>query len=107
MTTGIIIKVNNFGVTFTFTIKNADGTLRDLSGLTLTLYVWTAEVTPTMLFSGTCTADPVLTGVCYYLVTPTDFTAIGVYNAEIELTDSGTYLEDTDTFTINCIPQHP
>jgi hypothetical protein len=107
MTTGLVIKRGNFGMTLTFTIKNADGTLRDLSGQTITLYVWTAEVTPTLSFSGACTSPLPTTGVCYYLVTSTDFSKTGVLNAEIELTSGTALLEDTDTFTINVIPDHP
>ncbi len=110
MPSGLVVKVNNFGFALTFTIVNADGTVRDLSGETLTIYCWTQEEDPTLQFSGTCTSALTATGVCTYMVQQTDFSITGTFDAEIEMTagtPTPTYLEDTETFSINVIAAHP
>jgi hypothetical protein len=110
MPSGLVVKVNNFGFALTFTIVNADGTVRDLSGETLTIYCWTQEEDPTLVFSGSCTSAFPLTGVCIYMVQLGDFATTGTFDAEIEMTAGTptlTYLEDTETFSINVIRRHP
>jgi hypothetical protein len=117
MPAGIVVKVNNFGFNLTFTVVNADGTRRDLSGMTLTLYVYTQEQEPSMLFYGVCTLltqSGLTLGQCTYAVLPTDLSQIGTFNAELEMTipnlsppPSLLFLEDTETFSFNIIPQHP
>jgi hypothetical protein len=107
MPAGLVVKVNNFGFLFTFTVQNADGSARDLTGLTVTLYVYTQDQTPTLLFSGVCAVQaPATAGICTYMVVSGNFPNIGTYNAELELTQSTSYLEDTETFTIDVIPNH-
>jgi hypothetical protein len=115
MPSGLVVKVNNFGFALTFTILNADGTPRDLTGETATLWVFTQEEEPTISFSGTCTTsvDPV-TGIrciCTYIVAQGDFSITGTFDAEVEMTTGFapiyTYLEDTETFSINVIARHP
>lgn len=111
MPSGLIVKVNNFGFDLTFTIVNADGTPRDLTNLAIALYVFTQEEDPVLLFSGSCTPNiNPLTGICTYTVLSTDFSQVGTFDAEIELTQGSpvfTYLEDTETFSINVMRQHP
>jgi hypothetical protein len=115
MPAGLVVKVNNFGFDLTFSIQNANGTPRDLTGMNVTLYVYTQEQEPTMLFSGACTNSLTPTdGTCTYLVASTDLSKIGTYDAELEMTISAmpytppyTFLEDTETFSFNIIPQHP
>jgi len=115
MPTGLIVKVNNFGFPLTFTVLNADNTPRDLTGKTVYLYVFTQEQNPTLLFSGACVlltqSGPTL-GQCTYAVQSSNFSTIGTYDAELELTIPAppgpfSFLEDTETFTINVIPRHP
>lgn len=113
MPAGLVVKVNNFGFILTFTILNADGTPFDLTSLFETLYVYTQEQFPVLLFSGACTSLAPTTGVCTYTVATSDFPTIGVYNAEISITDVAPptlptilYLE-TETFNINVILGHP
>jgi hypothetical protein len=112
MPVGLIVKVNNYGYVLTFTIENADGSIRDLTGLTTTLYVWTTEQVPTLLFSGNCVVDVTpTTGKTRYTVVSGNFPTIGTFNAEIELTigigPAFAFLEDTETFSINVIVRHP
>ena len=114
MVSGLLVKVNNFGFDFTFTIQNADGTPFDLTGLFVTLYVFTQEQDPTLLFSGACTPSlPLSAGICTYSVIAGNFSTTGTFNAELEMTDVApptppiSVLVDTETFTINIIPRHP
>lgn len=116
MPTGLVVKQGNFGFDLTFTIQNADGTPRDLTNITdITLYVYTQEQTPTMLFSGPCTpVVPLTKGVCTYSVVSTDLSKIGTFDAELEMITSTigpppvtSFLEDTETFSFNIIPHHP
>ena len=113
MAPGIVVKVNNFGFNLVFTILNADGTPFDLTNLFMTLYVFTQEQFPVLLFSGTCTSAAPTTGICTYLVAAGNFSLIGTYNAEIEITDIAPptpptiLLLDTDTFNINVMLGRP
>jgi hypothetical protein len=114
MPTGLVVKVNDFGFDLTFTVLNADGTPRDLTTINVKLYVYTQDQDPTLLFSGICTVSIPAAGVCTYTVTPTNFSEVGTFNAELEMTQSTvpftppyTFLEDTETFSINVIPRHP
>jgi baseplate upper protein BppU len=113
MPTGLVIKVNNFAFALTFKVVNADGTPRDLTGLSVTFYVYTQEETPTILFSGPCVIlSPSTTGVCTYTVLNGNFNTVGTFDAELELTIPAppgpfSYLEETETFNINVIPGHP
>jgi hypothetical protein len=124
MPAGLVVKVNNFGFDLTFTIQNADGTIRDLTDFfapngTTTLYVYTQEQTPTLLFSGPCNSITPTTGICTYSVVSTNLSQIGTFDAELEmitlvtpvpppiLPPVTTFLEDTETFSFNIIPRHP
>lgn len=114
MPSGLIIKVGNFGFDLIFTVLNADGTPRDLTSLYVTLYVYTQEQQPNLLFSGNCTVSLLpTTGVCTYTVASGNFPTIGTFNGELEMTDTApptppiVILEDTETFSINVVPSHP
>lgn len=113
MAPGLVVKVNNFGFDFTFTVLNADNTPFDLSAAVVTLYVYTQEQFPKLLFSGNCVVTVPTSGICTYLVADTDFPEIGTYSAELEMTDVAppslpvNLLVDTDTFNINVIVRHP
>lgn len=115
---GLIIKVNNYGFNLTFTIVGPDGkTPRNIGGYNVAFYVWTQEQLPTLLLSGHCanlTQSGATLGQCTYTVQQADFSLLGTFDAELEMTTSSepytppyTYLEDTDTFTVAVIPRHP
>jgi len=114
MVAGLIVKVTNFGFSLTFTIQNADGTPFDLTNLYPTLYVYTQEQEPTLLFYGACiTSLPATAGICTYPVIEGNFPTTGTFAAEIEMTDTVPPLAPiateitTETFTINVIIRHP
>jgi len=83
-------KVDMYGLQQPFTIKTPDGVVVDLTGLTVTLYVWLGEVN---LFSlvGVLDGDPT-TGKCYFTPIITDFDTVGKYRFEIELTKLNTLI---------------
>lgn len=114
MAPGLLVKVNNFGFGLTFTVQNADGSVFDLTDLYVTLYVYTQEQDPTLLFYGNCdVSSPATAGICTYAVIEGNFPTTGTYNAELEMTDTQpptppSNIEiDTQTFSIGVIPQHP
>jgi len=92
------VKKDNYGFTQQFTVKQADGSAKDLTGLTVTLKVW--DTSGNLKFSGTCTVTDAANGVCTYTPAASDFDTVGDYKAELELTKAN-YREDTDTFTIS------
>ena len=93
------VKKGNYGWQQQFTIKEKDGSVKDLTGYTVTLKVWKQNATSNK-FSGTCTldADPT-TGICYYEVQEMDFDTLGSYLGELELTKTGEKI-DAKTFTV-------
>jgi hypothetical protein len=103
---GLQIKLNNYGFPIDFYIQNADGTPKDLTGLSAALNVWANEQTPVLIFSHPCQILNATQGVVEYVVQQTDFTQIGTFYGEIELTGTN-YLEDTLTFTIEVINNAP
>jgi hypothetical protein len=114
MVAGLIVKVDNFGFSLTFTIQNADGTPFDLTNLFPTFYVYTQEQDPTLLFYGACNVVGLPSaGICSYPVVAGNFSTTGTWSAEIEMTDTVPPLTPiateitTETFTINVIIRHP
>jgi hypothetical protein len=114
MPSGLVVKIHSFGYLLTFNVKNADGTPRDLTGLYVTLYVYTQEQDPSMVFIGACTNSLTpTTGICTYRVVNGNFEELGTFNAELVMTDTLppappiTLREPTETFTINVIIGHP
>ena len=91
------VKKGNYGWQQQFTVKEKDGSVKDLTGYTVTLKVWSNS---TLKFSGECTldADPT-SGKCYYPVQNIDFNTAGSFLGELELTKAGEKL-DTKTFTV-------
>ena len=87
------------GFNLNFTVKDADDVAYNLTGYTITLKVWKAGSSDTLLLSGTCTILVAAAGTCYYTLTATDFIIAGVYKAELELTKAGV-IESTKSFTI-------
>jgi len=98
------IKKGNYGWNQKFTVKKTDDTVKDLTGYTVTLRVWSNS---TIKFSAECDldADPT-TGICYHTVTETDFDTIGNYFGELELTKTGEKV-DCNTFTIQVVATAP
>ena len=77
-------KKGMFGLQQPFTIKKPDGVVVDLTGFTVTLYVWSGA-TPLFNSVGVLDADPT-TGICYFTMIAADFATAGKYRFEVECT---------------------
>ena len=77
----------DYGWTQEFTVKDANGDVKDLTGYTVTLKVWDSTG---LKFSGSCdlNADP-KTGKCTYSVKNTDFSDEGDFLWILVLTKTG------------------
>ena len=87
-------KKDMYGLQQPFTIKTPDGDLFDLTGYTVTLYVWSGT---TALFDsvGVLAGDPT-TGICYFTTGAGDFDTAGRYRFEIEITKAGVVVKTKD-----------
>ena len=87
------------GFNLNFTVKNADGSAFNLTGYTIKLKVWRAGQPGLLLLNGGCAIDNATAGTCHYTITATDFTSVGTFKAELELTKAGV-IESTGSFDI-------
>jgi hypothetical protein len=92
--TQVTVSQNDYGYVFTFTVENADGTAKDLTGYTVTLKLLRGT---TVVSLGACVVTDAEAGECTYLVKSTDFPSAGWYSAELELTKTGTQ-ESSEAF---------
>jgi len=97
--TTIYIPSSDMGFNLNFTVKNADGSAFNLTGYTIKLKVWRAGQPGLLLLNGSCGIDNATAGTCHYTITATDFTSVGTFKAELELTKTG-IIESTKTFGI-------
>ena len=93
------IPSSDMGFNLNFTVKNADGSAFNLTGYTIKLKVWRAGQPGLLLVNGSCAIDSAVDGTCYYTITATDFTSVGTFKAELELTKAGV-IESTGSFDI-------
>jgi len=93
----IRIKYGDYGYGIEFTVLNADGTVRDLTGYDVYLKVW--DSSGNTILDKLLTVSDAVNGKAVYVVGQSDFTNAGRYYAEIELRKSGS-VESTETFTI-------
>ena len=97
--TTIYIPSSDKGFNLAFTIKSADGNVYNLTNYTIKLKVWRAEQPGLLLLDGSCDIDSAVDGTCHYTITATDFTSVGTFKAELELTKAGV-IESTGSFDI-------
>lgn len=97
--TKVYIPVNDKGFNLNFTVKDATGTAYNLTDYTIKLKVWKVSNPGTLLVTGTCVIVIAANGTCYYNVAASDFTSIGSFKAELELTKTGV-IESTQSFDI-------
>jgi len=97
--TTIYIPSSDMGFNLNFTVKNADGSALDLTGYTIKLKVWRVGQPGLLLLNGSCDIDSAVDGTCHYTITATDFTSVGTFKAELELTKAGV-IESTGSFDI-------
>ena len=100
--TTIYIPSSDAGFNLGFTIKDANGSAYNLTGYTIKLKVWRAGQPGLLLLNGSCDIDNATVGTCHYTITATDFTSVGIFKAELELTKIGV-IESTGSFDIEVI----
>lgn len=74
----------SFGEPIGFTILENDGTVKTLTGLTLTLLVYKVGETP--IVAKACTIDDAAAGTCHYTPVEGDFDVQGEYEWSIKMT---------------------
>lgn len=89
---------NNFGFTKPFHIVKADGTDKDLTGLTVTWKFKDRDGTVTSI-AGTLTSAS--TGRVSFAVASGFFTTVTRYRCQLHLVDGSTYTEDTNPFYVD------
>lgn len=98
--TTVKVKKGNYGFYLQFTIYNADGTAKDLTGFTVKMKVRKGD--GTLLFTRDGEVVDANNGVCRFLIQNGDFSVAGVYDAEVEIVGLG-YVEDTETFKLQVL----
>jgi hypothetical protein len=95
----LTIPKGDYGYAITFTIQDSTGTVVDLTAYTGATFKAWRQGSPTAIVSTAC-ASLTSSGTCTYTIAAaTDFPAIGVYNAEIELAAAGV-VASTEMFTV-------
>ena len=79
-------KKGMYGIAQPFLIRTPDGDPFDLTGYTVTLYVW--DVVLSFSNVGVLDIDPT-TGLCYFTPIAADFDTVGTFRFEVEMTDVG------------------
>ena len=82
----IMVKEGDYGYTLTFSIKEADGTAKNLTDYDVVFKVWRAD--GSMVVIKTCTVENPTEGIVSFIVAEGDWVA-GVYNFEFECTKTG------------------
>jgi hypothetical protein len=90
---------NDKGYYLNFTVQYADGTAFNLTGYTIGVKVWAPGRPDNPVLSGTGAIVVAASGTCKYLITATDFPNAGLYNLELELTQSGV-IESTRSYIL-------
>lgn len=101
MAVTVKIKKNDYGMTYTFTIKNVD-----LSLYTAKLYVWQHD---TILIDGATMTAVTYTApnsIVYYTPVSGVFSIVGEWDAVITFTGTG-YKEQTETFVWEVLESYP
>ena len=98
----LTIPKSDKGFYINFTVQDSAGVAYDLTGYTIKLKVWSPGISGTLLLTGTCNIVNATAGTCRYLIAATDFTIIGTYLAELELTKTNV-VESTEPFRITVV----
>ena len=87
----ILIPKGDKGYYLIFTLQDADGVARNLTGYTVKFKVWSPGVPGTLLVNDTCDVPlaTIADGICRWLVTATGTATVGEYHCEVELTATG------------------
>ena len=99
----IQITQNDKGYKLNFTVKDADGDIFPLTGMTIAFQV-AEKVTFTTKFKGTCIITVAAEGTCSYTVQATDFDTVNNYYGILQFTKAGV-IESTRRFAIEVIKE--
>jgi len=97
-------KEDMYGLRQPFTIKTPDGNVVDLTGYTVTLYVWLGAALEFSL-AGSLHGDPT-TGICYFTPTVGQFDNADKFRFEVELTKAGAVVK-TKNYVVECTGTRP
>lgn len=89
-----------------FTLQDANGAAIDLTGATLLLKAQKQGVSA-LKFSGAMAIVNATAGTCKYTVAEMDFSDVGQYYAEIEVTYTGGKIITFGDIVINVLPELP
>ena len=99
----VTFKQNNKGITLTCTIKKAsDNSVVTITGYTPKLQIKNRSTGATAEVTGTVTDGS--NGICTFDIGTSITGTVGVYDAEVQLSQSTTYLEDSISFIVEIIP---
>jgi len=87
-------KKGMYGLQQPFTVRTPNGVVFDLTGYTVTVFVWDAAGAEFNIV-GVLDADP-STGICYFTPPITSFTVAGKFRFEIEITKAGAVVKTKD-----------
>jgi hypothetical protein len=95
----LTIPKGDYGYYINFTVQDSDGNAYDLTDYTIKWKVWAKGSPNNLLLNGSCSIVTAGSGTCRYAITSTDFNTKGLYNFELELTQSGIE-ESTRTYEL-------
>ena len=82
----LTIQKGDNGFYLYFYVQSSSNAPYDLTDYTIKFKVWKPNFPSILLLNGTCAIVNATAGICRYLVTSADFTTIGNYLFELELT---------------------
>ena len=102
------ITQNDALTTHPLTIYEDDGTLKDLTNVT-EIAIKAASPGGTVLeLDTTCAKQtPYANGICWYVKQADELNTVGLYHAELQITDSGGVIVTTKRFDINVVKDLP
>lgn len=82
-----------------FTVQDASGNAKDLTGYTVSFKAWKPGKPDNPIVNATCEVTNTTGGLCRYLVATADFVTEGTFSLELEMTAVGV-AESTDNYTV-------
>lgn len=92
------IPQKDFGYDINFAVAYANAAAFNLANYNVNLKTW-SPTNATPLVNKSCNVNTT-TGNCNYSITSGDFNTTGIYYAELEATNSNTFVLSTETFKI-------
>jgi hypothetical protein len=95
----LVIPKGDKGFVIRFNVKDADGNPLDLLTATVKFKMWKAGTPTTLLINGACAITNPSGGICEYTVAAADFTTLGLFYGELEVTKTGV-AESSEAFEV-------